>query len=555
MLALLLFAISCENEGEKVYLSGLDMDQLLLTETDVVLHKEDASKVVLSAAWKNSVLMVSNPNMGAPNVLRCFLQLSTEEDFSSNVVEVESAGESKAFTGLELNSLSKNLGLESDVATLVYVRLRASVGANIESSYSEIKTVRITPYSIDMSMAFILDANKNRTGQLLASPNTDGIYSGFIGAASWGSFLMEEGDGTVWGNLPQDGTAFYISSQADSWSLWYPEPSGCYFTEVNTVRKVWSAISLPSITVSGDIEGEMTYDRATNKWTYIFNATETGISTIRLSGLGDLYNTDTGDSAPASDKVTIAFGPGAEGLVRTDAPQDIQVEISVAGESTLVLDLSDPKQWKCEVEAGAEEPETVYSEIFLMGIDDGITEAWNFDTTLPLHNQEELQYVGIANVNSLWGYKIGVENGNWSEVYALGEGSSQEGTLIFQGENNIPAPEQGIYFFDISLKALTYKLTSIGNQIYVTGLDDNWAFTDILEATSQPGVYSGTFTVAGPSSYGFKIYMENGNWDVFLGGSEGRLLYKGGDIPDSKDWTAGTYTIKVDLLEGTYSIE
>lgn len=557
MLAVMLLAFACNDDGEKIYLSGLEASQLILTETDVVLSKDNAATIVLSAAWKNSTLVVSHPDMKAPSVFKAYLQLSTTDDFSSNVVEIESSSESKAFTGLELNAQAKALGLTPDVVTPVYIRLRGSMGANVESVYSEVKTVNITPYLIDMTLAFVLNTEKKPTGQTLASTGADGIYRGFIGAAGWDKFFMEEGDGTVWGNPPQDGSSFYATSQADSWNFWYPEPSGCYYTEVNTIRGIWSAIYLPVINVTGDIEGKMNYDRTSNRWTYVFDASTAGSVTIRLSGTGDLYNHETGDASPAADKVTIAFAPGAEGIVRVDAAQDISVVIPVAGESTLILNLNDPKNWTCEVISGIEEPEAVAPEIYLLGVDDGFVEEaqWNFDNKLLLYNEENLAYAGVVNVNSLWGYQIAIEKDNWNDVYKLGEGDALTGSLVFKGEANLPAPAPGLYFFDVSIKALSYKLTAIGEQIYVTGLNDNWEFTDALQATYQAGVYSGTFSITQASTYGFKIYPQQGNWDIVFGGADGKLVYGAGDIPDSKDWEAGTYTITVNLISGTYSIQ
>lgn len=553
---LLLLLTACEEDGDKIYLSGLEASEFILTETDILLSKENASKIVLSAAWKNSTLVVSNPDMGAPDVFTAYLQISTQEDFSSNVIETEGTGESKAYTGAELNAIARNLGLVPDVATPVYFRLRGSIGANMESAYSEVKTVHISPYLIDMTVGFILDKDKQQTGLTLASPDSDGIYTGFIGATSWYNFFMEEGDGKIWGNLAADGSAFLASSEEGSWNFWYPEPGGCYYTEVNTVRKRWSAVYLPALEVSGDISGEMTFDRPNTRWYYVFNAASAGTATIRLSGQGDEYNYETGDSAPAAGKVTIAFAQENGLLVLTGTAGTISVQVPAAGECTLILDLSDPKNWTCEVTSGSEEPEPVAPEVYVIGIDDGITGGgWNFDNKLYLYNEENLAYAGVLNVHSLWGYQIGTEKDNWGDVYTQADGDAYSGTLEFKGQNNLAAPAPGVYLFDVSLKNLTYALTAVVDHVYVNGLDDKWEFNQTLAATSVPGVYSGSITVSGASSYGFKIYLVQNNWDMLFGGSDGKLTYGGADIPDSNSWSAGTYTITVDLVNRTYTIQ
>lgn len=553
---LLLLLTACEEDGDKIYLSGLEESPFILTETDIVLSKENASKIVLSAAWKNSTLVVSNPDMSAPDVFTAYLQLSTQEDFSSNVIENEGIGESKAYTGAELNAIARNLGLEPDVAAPVFFRLCGSIGANMESAYSEIRKVNLTPYLIDMTVGFILDNDKQQTGYTLASPDANGVYTGFIGATSWYNFFLEEGDGTVWGNLPVDGSPFQASSEEDSWNFWYPEPGGCYYTEVNTVRKRWSAVYLPALEVRGDISGEMTFDRPNTKWYYVFNAASAGTATIRLSGQGDEYNYETGDSAPAADKVTMAFAQENGQLLLAGAAGNISVQVPAAGECTLILDLSDPKNWTCEVMSGSEEPEPVSQEVYVIGIDDGITGGgWNFDNELYLYNEDNLAYAGVLNVNSLWGYQIGIEKDNWGDVYTQADGDAYAGTLEFKGSNNLAAPTPGVYLFDVSLKNLTYTLTGVGDQVYVNGLDDKWEFNQTLAATSVPGVYSGSITVNGASSYGFKIYLVQDNWNILFGGGDGKLTYGGNDIPDSNSWSTGTYTITVDLINRTYSIQ
>lgn len=551
----LLLLASCEKEGDKIYLSGLEESDFLVTETDVILSKATSTHTVLSLAWTRSTLVISNSDMSAPNVFSAYIQASTTQDFASNVIETAGENESKTYTGAELNTLAKNLGLEPDVATPVYFRMRASMGGNVESAYSEVKEVNITSYFIDMTVAAVLDSEKEPTGFMLASPEANGIYTGFVGATSWSNFFIEESDGLIWGNLPVKNSPFLASSEEGSWNFWYPEPAGCYYTTINTQRANWTAVYVPSLTVAGDIAGEMSFDRAKVQWYYVFNATGTGTATIQVNGEGDEYNYVTGTDAPADVKVPIAFAQNGSNLVLDGIPGNIVVNIPAAGECTLIIDLSDPKNWTCRVISGSGEPEPVRTELYLIGIDDGITNAgWNFDNKISLYNEDDLAYSGVINANSKYGYQVAIEKDNWGDVYMQADGDAYAGTLVFQGENNLPAPAPGLYLFDVSLNNLNYVLTSIGSEIYAVGLDDVWEFNMPLAATSSTGVYSGQITFAGASPWGFQIHL-NTEWGPYFGGSDGKLYFKGSNITDDAALSPGTYTLTVDLINQTYTIE
>jgi hypothetical protein len=103
------------------------------------------------------------------------------------------------------------------------------------------------------------------------------------------------------------------------------------------------------------------------------------------------------------------------------------------------------------------------------------------------------------------------------------------------------------------LSGLTYDLTALGNEIWVVGLDDKWEFDMPLTATGTAGEYSGEITFVGASPWGFQIQLDS-SWNHYFGGSDGNLYYKGSNITDDAGLTPGTYTLTVNLIDGTYSI-
>lgn len=556
LLVVVLGFSACEKDEDKVYLSSLEAGELIATTSSVVLSQATSADIVLSLAWTKDALQISDPSLKPTDLITQTLQASLSADFSGTVSTSTESSLSKAYTGSELNTLAKNIGATADVANTVYFRIAAQTGSNMEPVYSNTLSVSVTPYTIDMSIGYILSTDKVETGATLYSANSDGIYLGFMGATSWYNFYLKEGDGTVWGNDGEEGTAFLMSSESSQWNYWFPGLGGCYYVNINTNTKLWTALYIPALTVSGDIAGELTFDRPNVKWTYVFTAAEAGDATIQIAGTGSQYDYDTGTDDAAAVPTPVAFAQNGTDLTLGDAAGNITVNIPSAGECTLTLDLSNPKQWTATVTSGApQEEEEANPFVYLPGVDDGLTGgSWTFDNYLRLYDEDNLSYAGVANVNSLWGYQIAIELDNWSDYYGMSEGDANAGTLAFQGAN-LPAPEtQGLYFLNVSLKNLTYTLTAV-SEVYYAGFNDNWDLM-AMTATETPGVYTAPVEITGETPWGFQILLD-ANWTTKLGGSDGVLLFQGNssvtNIPCDK--TAGSYILTVDLIKGTYTLE
>jgi hypothetical protein len=568
---LALFAISaCEKDDERLYLSGLEENELTATASSVVLSQDNSPQIVLSLVWKESYLAVSNSDKPAPNVLATYLQISKQNEFAT-FVETQEKNLSKAYTGAEVNAIAKNLGVEPGVSTPLYFRIRSSMGSNVESVFSNVVTVNVTPYQINMSVGRVLDNEKVETEVTLASPQSDGIYTGFMAAIAWQGFFLLEGNGTIWGNTREnDGKAFHISSVDTSWNFWFPGTAGCYYVEINTIADVpqWSALSIPALTVSGDgdIAGEMTFDRTKVQWTKTFTATSTSPLKVRLSANGKQYNATTGTDDALAIDTSLAFAENDSGTLRlAEQAGDITITVPEAGEYTLVVDLSNPNKWTCcAVSGSVAPPPTVNQYVYLPGIGDGDGDgSWTFNAKLSLYNEEELAYAGVVNVNSAGGYTINIEEDNWDDKYTFADGDTLSGTLTFKGKDNLPAPTAaGLYLVETSLKDSTYNLTPVANQIYVVGLHDSWTFDVPLTATATPGVFFGDITINSASQWGFQILPILPIDDIWIhygyGGTEGKLNYEGAknitNITDDASLTPGTYQMTVDLINETYAI-
>jgi hypothetical protein len=546
--SLVLF-LSCEKDGNLISVSGLKSSELMSSESSVVLTKETSSSNVLAITWSKSDLTISDPSMKIPgSVPKEILEASASNNFE-NAAEITPQGNIYAFTGVSLNTLAKNLGFAAGESTPLYFRVRSALGSNTEPFYSNVITVNVTCFSIDMTIGFILDKDQADTGFKLYAPNSNGEYHGFTGVSAWYNWFLLEGDGTIWGNLGVDGNAFVLSSSTDHWNFWYPGQSGCFFTTLSTANEEWTATYIPALSISGDIEAAMTFDKQAVKWYASFTTTADN-AIIKVTGENaKLYNVSTSTDDAAAITKSIGFIPNSDSTISFEwnSGSATNITISKAGDYTLSLMLSDPARWTFRVSPGKTVVvEPISKFLYLPGIDDGISGSWTFDNYLKLLSEDDSTFAGSVLVNSLWGYQMGLTSGDWANVYKMG---STEGTLSFKNGSNITAPGPGLYLIQADLKNLTYSHTAITSLSYA-GLNDDWNMV-AMDETSVPGVYASTVTINSVSPWGCKLYL-NGGWDNFYGGADGVLDFKGTGIVDDATIGTGTFDLISDIRSNSY---
>lgn len=545
----------CNKDGEIVTLSVKDIEPVVLSGPDegLVLSIDNAASLAMTLNWSdNGTLAATDADVKLPNnTIVNTLQFCADDKFENAIEQATDAGQiSKQYTVDELNSLVTRLGFPGEVCSTLYIRVKSVLANNQDAIYSNVLNVSVTPYIIDMSKGIILNTANEDTGVRLYSAASDGVYSGFMGVASWYNFWMQEGNGIVWGNLGVDGKAFYISSADDHWNFWFPGQSGCYYTIVDTRKLEWSALYIPSLTVSGDVSGEMVYDKASNTWSLDITTSASSL-TVQISGIGAQYNTATQTDDAAAVQTAIGFGQSGDKIVFGESASSITVPVSKSGDVALILNLSDPQNWICEV-GDRSEGSTTPDKIWLSGDDDGRTGGWAFNTYLRLYNEEYLNYASAVDFNSLWGYLIYGEKDNWDSSYGAADGGTAEGgSLISGGGGNIPAPS-GLYVLDVSLKSLTYSTVPV-TDVWQAGLNDNWDLQK-MTATSTPGVYTLPVSVtSGGTPWGFKILLDE-NWSKYFGNTaDGNLFFanEGKSIDASY---SGDYTLTVNLCTGTWEL-
>lgn len=354
LLCALTALVSCEESGDKIYLDGFKASNLMASASDVVLSVDNTKDIVLSMAWQNPTLLSSDETKPAGNgVLKTYLQASPSGSFAT-VKEYSVTDLSKAFTGADLNTLAKDLGTTPGQSTPLYFRIKSQMGNNLDAAYSNVCQVNVTPYIIHMDKMTILNATKDKVLTYLYSPNEDGIYSGYMNASSWSNFYGKENDGTVWGNVGQDGHVYEMDNTESAWNFWFPGQTGIYYTVVDTKAKEIKPTYIKAMQLNGE---DMTYDAPNYAWTKVITTTADN-TPISIVATGAEYSkaTSTDDAAAVVKTMNYTLADGK----MTDAAAAGSVNIAKAGTYTVTVKVGENSDLTYSIESGnqtAPEPE------------------------------------------------------------------------------------------------------------------------------------------------------------------------------------------------------
>lgn len=370
LLCALTALVSCDESGDKIYLDGFEASGLMASASDVKLSVDNSKDVVLSLAWQNPTLLSSDETKPAGSgVLKTYLQASASEDFAS-AKEYTVTDLSKAFTGADLNATAKDLGLTPDVSSSLYFRIKSQMGSNLDFLYSNVCQVKVTPYLIDMSYINILNKGKDQVLTYLYSPNSDGVYSGYMNVSSWLNCWGKENDGTLWGNNDTGDKPYAVLDKTETHcNIWFPEPAGIYYTVLDTKseEKLFHATLIKSMKVNGE---EMKYDTPNYAWVKVIETTADN-TPISIVADGAEYNKSTGDKGTPIAKImnyTLADGK------MTDSESAGSVNIAKAGTYTITVKVGEHSQLEYTIVEGDQtSPEPEASNTLCIFSKDGNT--------------------------------------------------------------------------------------------------------------------------------------------------------------------------------------
>lgn len=548
---------SCDSDIDPVYVLPSEDATLGGATGDIILTPDNPQALAMTIYWSgDGQLALSDTLLQAPvNAAEETIQLSKDEQFTGTIdLSVEKGVRSRQFLCEELNSLLGRLGYTADEKAPLYIRIRSVLSANMAPTYSSVLKAMVQSYRIHLILGTVLDKDRNETAMQLASPDENGIYQGFMGVNGWTNWWFREANNVLWGNLGKEGMTFHASSADDHWNFWFPDPSGCYFTTVNTVESWWSALHIDNLSVAGDLTGEMTYNQRNNQWTLPISLPSASTVSITVTGHGRLYNKETTDMGPAVEK-NVAFSGNSRNLVFGENGSTITLNLP-AGETNLLLDLSNPLELTIAAGDIPDEP-TPETEpyLYFSGVVD-----WNgFDDYISLYDESAKCYGGAHWIASEWGYRA-YPKAEWDVAYKGADGATPlAGNLVlaeYGNDGNIPQPENGLYVMDFNMSALTYTLTPV-NAVSFTGLNDDWSEHPMEQSNDNPEVFTGEFIKTANTPWGVKVLI-NGDWGLFFGGGDGKLKLGHSDattgFDGDNDLTIGeTYILTVDLGKQTYS--
>ncbi len=572
MAALSLLAVSCAKDGDMLTatMTG-DGTQIGSADDNIVLDIDAPSSLALTIYWDalgNASL--NNPDAQfADNFVVNAIQFSATEDFSITVEEtVDNDASFIQYTAMRLNSIVTRLGLESGVAGTVYIRMRSSLGTGdgAEVTFGNSISITVTPYFIDMSFITLAGA-KDETELTIPAGQEEGIYAGFVNVpASWWNFFFSEGDGTIWGTVPDSG-AFLLEEKADmsSWNVWFPDPSGCYYVNVNITEGQWECSSLSSVTVipEGGDATAMRYSAETGSYSATFMTSADNVP-LQVEYAGTIYNNEYGDSS--TESTSAAFIGNADGSLSlgTSGTASGMTATGAAGTYTLTLNLTD-MTWSIE-EGGditVTYPESISVYYYTSGTQgelaavlgstgEGIYEGFLYNDVIDwTEGRSNFRFhVNIGGEDIVYGYRWDEATGG--DQYALSDEPTGDFWSGFE--------PSGVTYsrIRVDLINLTWSESPI-DQVYLSGNFNSWS------TTANPMTYDfDTRTWSGTCSFTEENYTDGAQmifddsstdtWDYRYHGYD-ETVYEGDG--GTQITAPGKWTISInvsDMTNLTYSV-
>lgn len=558
ILAVLVFAVSCEKDGDKLIVTEPGAPtEFGASSSEIVLSSDGVDALALSLFWNEGALPeVSDPTVALPDDLtNLSMQFSAAEDFASYTeMYLEADQTSLQFTGGELSQLLMKLGMTEVQQYIVYVRLAVEMGEKY--IYSDVLVLKITPYAVETGWMQIV--SKTDVTDVLATlyckDATPTLFEGFaVPSGGWYNCFFIAADGTQWG-CNADWTAFSLVANSEN-NCWFAEPSGCQYVYADTANELWWHVNVPTVNVN--IDGapvELKYSKSAGGYSGTIT-TSAANTAITVTGTGARFDITTGTDAGIAGIpypfCLVPSGAGSFEFINAESTTESFV-IENAGTYTLTFNIS---EYIWTLKEGAEEPpvvsypENVAMYYYLKEASDKLGLACDMAKTA-----EDGIFEGFIWTDPDWGANFSGFRFHAGEMIYSSNGDGQY--VLGEGGWNCWSSNTGMNYVVADFTTMTWSETKV-TQVAVAGDFNSWSIdSDQFAFNMETGKWEIECNIANVE-WGIQFVLgdESNTWRWIYKDSEGDgILSLQGDnyIPqvgkykivlDLSNFTAPTYTM------------
>ena len=305
---MLFLGASCENDAELTTLKTTSFSSdIEASSTTLVLKEEDASQPVELISWPAVKFSVDAP-------VTYTLEIDVITDISGDKawgkakrIEVGEDVLSKTIEGLELNIIATELGLQTDVAGKLVVRLEARLDHKV---YSDYITLTVTPYGRNVVFPELYMPGSyqgwNIATAAALSPISRGVYQGYMVVPVGSGLEFKLNTARNWENFYGAGNTNSDLRFKDDKDFLLPA-IGSYQMKVDLNTLKWTAtpyawgIVGPAQSGSWDNSTPMTYDHQTKTWKVTANLVP-GALKFRLN---NSWTVNYGPANPSTNTINL----------------------------------------------------------------------------------------------------------------------------------------------------------------------------------------------------------------------------------------------------------
>ncbi|MCR5456424.1 MAG: DUF5114 domain-containing protein, partial [Bacteroidales bacterium] len=360
--------VSCDDDKDIFQISeNLAPTTITPSTSTITITEDDLRNPMLSLSYESVGPLVVNGEETNAGVY--ILQSSLDKNFpnekTSNTIMSDTKGaNTHTLTGMQLNILALNNGIEGGETGTMYFRIVHAISSTdfLNAAYSDPITVTITTYKIKFVWFMLAGAEKTVDNAVdsLYSANEDGVYTGFISANAWFNWTGWDMFENAWGTCKDENWQFCkiisrktASTESEDTQLhqWMTANEGCCFVTVDTKAGEVEYKYVKDLSFSGDVEGTFLFDDKKCQYTTVIT-TAADNQNINISGNTLTYNSQTGEESAAGKKDekgipgTISL-TGANGIITIG---EGEINIPKAGSYKLVIDLDNSSKYTYKLE-------------------------------------------------------------------------------------------------------------------------------------------------------------------------------------------------------------